>query len=59
MNNAKEKELKKICDTCRWAGKGDGKILLIGDIVCVNDKSDRIADFVSKTDTCKLWEAEE
>jgi len=59
MRDKKQSEVKKICDTCRWAGKGDGKTLLIGDIVCVNDKSEHIADFVSKNDTCKLWEAEE
>jgi len=53
MSDTKESQVKKICNTCRWAGKGDGKILHIGDIVCVNDKSDHIADFVSKTDTCK------
>jgi hypothetical protein len=59
MNNATEKNLKKICDSCRWAGKGDGVTLHKGDIVCVNGKSDRTADFVSKSDTCKMWEAAE
>jgi len=59
MSDTKESQSKKICDTCRWAGKGDGKTLHMGDIVCVNDKSDRIADFVSKSDTCLLWEIEE
>lgn len=56
MSGATKKTAKKICDTCLWAGKGDGKILHIGDIVCVNDKSEHLADFVSKNDTCKLWE---
>ncbi len=57
MNN--EGEVEKICDNCRWAGKGDGITLHVGDIVCVNDKSERLADFVSPTATCKQWEAEE
>ncbi|GHV00101.1 hypothetical protein FACS1894211_06730 [Clostridia bacterium] len=49
----------KTCGNCKWGAKGDGKALHEDDTVCVNDKSERLADFVSRSDTCRLWEPNE
>jgi len=59
FGSAKLKEMQKLvkeiyddfesrnCTNCRW----------IKDEVCVNDNSRLVADFVTKDDVCKNWEA--
>ena len=36
------------CVTCRWYAEDHS--------VCVNDKSDHLADFVMPNDSCQVWE---
>ena len=46
----------RVCEKCAHVIKGDGKSLLIGDMVCGNPESDHVADFMTDGDTCELWE---
>ncbi len=46
---------KKNCTTCRWAKKGDGKIMYSEDMVCVNSDSEHVTDWVDKEMLCDLW----
>jgi len=49
----------RTCEKCSHALHGDGKSLLVGDIVCGNARSDYTTDLRMKDDSCGLWEAEE
>ena len=48
----------RVCKKCDHAIHGDGKSLLIGDMVCGNPRSEYVTDFRTSDDTCELWEAE-
>ena len=49
----------RTCEKCNHVLHGDGKSLLVGDMVCGNARSDYVTDFRMSDDTCDLWEAEE
>lgn len=40
---------EKKCATCKWRSDGFTS-------VCVNDRSDRLADFVMPDEVCDEWE---
>jgi len=48
----------RTCEKCNHVIRGDGKSLLVGDMVCGNAHSDYVTDFRMKDDTCDLWETE-
>ena len=49
-----EKE-QNLCSTCKFATRGDGKFVHLDDMICTNDKSERVTEFVSADSGCKQW----
>ena len=47
----------KTCVNCQFILKGDGKSLLVEDMVCGNSDSDYVTDFRMSDDTCENWKA--
>ena len=56
MEEEKAKSENRTCAFCRWVLVGDGSGVAKGDLICGNDSSEYLADWVSKDRTCKLWE---
>lgn len=44
--------MKKCCDNCKWRSDRFAS-------VCVNDRSDRLADFVEDSEYCSEWEGKQ
>ena len=57
LNTIEKNEAIKNCGTCRFASKGDGKLVHKDDTVCVNANSDNCTEFVRATDKCSEWQA--
>ena len=53
----KEKNIEKICNSCKWASNGDGKVVHKNDVVCTNGDSENCSEFISPKTSCKNWEA--
>ena len=53
-----EKEEKKNCLNCNYGHHGDGVNLHKDDTICVKAGSEHVADWVSDSNICDLWEGE-
>ena len=44
------------CVNCNWAMSGNGVVLHEDDIICVNNQSEHLTDWVGEDMSCDLWE---
>jgi len=49
-----EKEQSR-CSTCKFAARGDGKFVHLDDMICTNDESEWVTEFVSADSGCDQW----
>jgi len=49
-----EKE-QNLCSTCKFAARGDGKYVHLDDMICTNDGSEWVTEFVSADSSCDQW----
>lgn len=52
MQERRNVTMKKSCDNCKWRSDEFTS-------VCVNDRSDRLADFVEGGECCSEWEGKQ
>ena len=53
-----EKE-QNLCTTCKFAARGDGKFVHLDDMICTNDESEQVTEFVSVDSGCDQWMCKE